>query len=495
MSETPALTLRQYTIADHKAVMEVHRLGLLQMGWDGASGPWDADLEHIEDYYLRHGEFLVGTCDGRVVAIGGLRVLPSGVGELKRMRIHADYYGRRYDQILLEALTVRARELGATRLVLEVDERRVPAQELYARNGFIRQGTLLVGRTPSIVFEKELLATRPDDLDALLLETITAAKIAGLAVAWSHGGVPVELRIVGADIHGASLSSEALFPTASLSKLAVALGVLRLVDQGVLSLDAPIHEILPDAVVADGVTLRGLLCHTAGLPELPLVVEGSWSEIGLSCQTTPGDQAPGTRVAYSNHGYGLLGLALERVTNQSFGDALTSLVFKPLGLDAHVADALPRAPVQGWRFRVLPAGGVFMSVAAALTLIETFNHSRSRFVSPALLEMATQDQTGGVAGGMGPRLQWTRCPWGLGPEIRGDRYSPWIPRSAGAASFGHAGASGCVAWADPEANVSWAILTVPPTDRATGVRWHLQSRPNLADIGEAILTTCQSRIP
>jgi CubicO group peptidase (beta-lactamase class C family)/ribosomal protein S18 acetylase RimI-like enzyme len=487
MSNRTPLVLRRYTGADHEAVIAVHRLGLKQAGRDDGPGPWDSDLEHVDDYYLKSGDFLVGECDGRIVAIGGLRMLASHVGELKRMRIHPEYFGRGYDQSLLDALTARARELGAERLVLDIDERRVPAQELYIRNGFVPHGTLLVGRVPSIVLEKSLGTAQPGGVCAVLTQTMSAASVSGVAVASRRGDAPPTITVLGADIHGTPLHQDSLFPTASLTKLTVALAVLRLVESGTLDLDAPIPAILPDAQLDDGVTVRRLLCHTAGVPEMPMSTAGDWTEISQSCLCTPAQHEPGARVLYSNQGYGLLGLALERVMGTAFGAALRSLVLDPLALDAYLADDLPRQPVQGWRFRVLPAGGVFMTAAAALRLVETFRGPPAGFLSTALATESTRDQTDGVAGGIGPRLQWTCCPWGLGPEIRGDRYSPWIPKSASPSSFGHAGASGCVAWCDPDADVSWAILTVPPSDRSADVRWHLQRRPNLADIGEAIL--------
>ena len=182
---------------------------------------------------------------------------------------------------------------------------------------------------------------------------------------------------MGNDIHGAPLTTEALYPTASLTKLTVALAILRLADRGTLDLDAHLMRVLPE-LAAERATLRDLLCHTAGLPEMPTVTAGTWQEIGPSCLTTPPDHEPGTRVLYSNQGYGLLGIALERVTGRPFGEALRSLVIEPLGLDAHVADALPRRPVQGWKFRVLPAGGVFMTIKAALKLVEAFRNSAGR---------------------------------------------------------------------------------------------------------------------
>ncbi|RIK27112.1 MAG: serine hydrolase, partial [Chloroflexi bacterium] len=81
---------------------------------------------------------------------------------------------------------------------------------------------------------------------------------------------PVALYL-GADATGAPLGADSFFIVASLTKLATALCVLRLVDAGGLALDDPLAKYLPEAASARaGVTLRALLCHTAGLPsDLP----------------------------------------------------------------------------------------------------------------------------------------------------------------------------------------------------------------------------------
>ncbi len=69
-----ALTIRRFGAADHDAVWAVHNLALHQVGAHAGSGPWDDDLHHVEEVYLRSGgEFLVGECGGQVVAMGALR--------------------------------------------------------------------------------------------------------------------------------------------------------------------------------------------------------------------------------------------------------------------------------------------------------------------------------------------------------------------------------------------------------------------------------------
>ncbi|HLZ96707.1 MAG TPA: hypothetical protein VKP66_02105, partial [Steroidobacteraceae bacterium] len=50
-----------------------------------------------------------------------------------------------------------------------------------------------------------------------------------------------------------------------------------------------------------------------------------------------------------------------------------------------------------------------------------------------------------------------------GVELRDAKTPHWTPASASAASFGHVGASGCVAWVDPTAGIGWAIHVVQAT--------------------------------
>jgi CubicO group peptidase (beta-lactamase class C family) len=56
-------------------------------------------------------------------------------------------------------------------------------------------------------------------------------------------------------------------------------------------------------------------------------------------------------------------------------------------------------------------------------------------------------------------MEWPRCPWGLGVELRGDKTPHMAPPEASPASFGHGGASGAFVWCDPARGVSWAMLS------------------------------------
>ena len=79
-------------------------------------------------------------------------------------------------------------------------------------------------------------------------------------------------------------------------------------------------------------------------------------------------------------------------------------------------------------------------------------------------------------------LLWDRCPWGLGPELKGAKAPHWSPPGASLGSFGHAGASGAIAWADPEEELAVVLLT----NQAWASRWPVRDR-RLARLADAIM--------
>ena len=133
----------------------------------------------------------------------------------------------------------------------------------------------------------------------------------------------------------------------SVAKIGVALGVMRLVTENRLALDTPLVQILPQLKLknpwqaSDPVRIRHLLEHTSGLdnirfwqafsthpqPDTPLLeaLSGGGSLLRVRVR-------PGSRYAYSNMGYGLLGMVIEKVTGQPYERYLDSQVLAPLGM-------------------------------------------------------------------------------------------------------------------------------------------------------------------
>ena len=123
--------------------------------------------------------------------------------------------------------------------------------------------------------------------------------------------------------------------------------VLQLVGEGEIVLDAPVETYLPGLVRGEGIdgrttTVRQLLQHTSGLPDYLRVVGADFfagrgtyrdpRELLDMALTLPADFAPGAQWQYSNTGYLLAGLIIQRVTGRPLEEQITERVLDPLGL-------------------------------------------------------------------------------------------------------------------------------------------------------------------
>jgi CubicO group peptidase (beta-lactamase class C family) len=332
----------------------------------------------------------------------------------------------------------------------------------------------------------------PAAVRAAAEELVAAGHVPGVVVAVARPGALPAAIAHGVDGTGAALEADTLFPVASITKLATALAALRLVDQGGAALDDELGRHLGGApgvhAARPEVTLRSLLCHTAGLPldvpAQPARYEAGldWARLADACLQTPLEAEPWTRVQYSNVGYGLLALVVERLTGKGFAEALGELVLAPLGVEGYLGQEPPRPPVtladvrgehsgtelepfnsRFWRSLALPWAGLVTTAAGALALVRAFLPG-SELLSDELRAAAVGDQTRGLAGGFVPPLRWAPCPWGLGPDLRGQKKPHWVPQDIAPESFGHSGASGALAWADPASGAAWAILGARTAD-------------------------------
>jgi D-alanyl-D-alanine carboxypeptidase len=133
------------------------------------------------------------------------------------------------------------------------------------------------------------------------------------------------------------------FRIGSQTKTFTAAVVLQLVDEGRVELDAPIARYLPGVVTGnyDGevITVRQLLQHTSGLVrdvrDAAANPDGTFAlaELVRSAMDEPAQSPPGTAQNYSNVGYLVLGLLIERLTGKLAGDAIIERIIRPLGLE------------------------------------------------------------------------------------------------------------------------------------------------------------------
>lgn len=176
----------------------------------------------------------------------------------------------------------------------------------------------------------------------------------GVAVGIWRDGEPVLCEGYGDAIRGGRLiTMETVFDTASVSKMFTALCVLILERRGLLSIDDPLADRLPQMrTAAPGVTIRHLLNHVSALPDyMELFDAKGWGlahRLGMAetldvlAAQEPSSTRPGTRYSYSNSGYVLLSAIVERVSGQSLARFAQENIFAPLGMThSCYVDAMP----------------------------------------------------------------------------------------------------------------------------------------------------------
>lgn len=130
----------------------------------------------------------------------------------------------------------------------------------------------------------------------------------------------------------------------SISKSVTAWALLKLAEEGKLNLDDPVEKYLkgwklpPSDYPPDGITVKGLLSHTAGLPLGDVFTIYSPNEAMPSLkesltQSAIPFQMPGKGFSYSNVGYNLLELLIEEITGRDFAEYMKNEVLYPLGMN------------------------------------------------------------------------------------------------------------------------------------------------------------------
>jgi CubicO group peptidase (beta-lactamase class C family) len=136
------------------------------------------------------------------------------------------------------------------------------------------------------------------------------------------------------------VTDSTVFEIGSISKQFVSAAVMLLVQKNKLGLDDPIHQYLPDLPSEWlGVTVRQLLTHTSGIPDYEEIrtydvyhFRLTTEEVIQIAHSRPMDFAPGTGWYYSNTGYFLLSMIVERIEGYPLGQVLQSHIFGPLGM-------------------------------------------------------------------------------------------------------------------------------------------------------------------
>jgi CubicO group peptidase (beta-lactamase class C family) len=228
----------------------------------------------------------------------------------------------------------------------------------------------------------------------------------GTGISACHGVASVENPL--------PIDQDTLFLVASVTKIFTATTLMRLVVEGKVELNAPVRRYVPefwlkDQQAADTVTVLHLLNHSSGL---------DWR---VAASTGEGDDAlsrvvakmaeleliahPGTRTSYSQAGYDLLGRIIEKVTGQTFEQAVAQLLIEPLGL-SHSFFA--RDDIMTRRFGV----GHNLGEDGTLSIARPWRNARG------------ENPGGGIASSVADLLSFARFHLGDGRAASGARILP-----------------------------------------------------------------------
>lgn len=235
-----------------------------------------------------------------------------------------------------------------------------------------------------------------DRIDAIFAP-LKSSKAPGAAVLVVRDGKPVFLRGYGVTSlrNGHQIAPETDFRLASFTKQFTAACIMLLVKDGKLHYDDHLTDIFPEfPAYGKPITIRNLLNHTSGLPDYEDILEKQYPNtpdekipqildagvLRLLEQQTAGKFPPGSKWEYSNSGYALLAMMVEKVSGKSFGEFLRERIFAPLEMNHTLAYEKGKNEVpnrayghtkdkSGWRetdqsstSAVLGDGGIYSSI-------------------------------------------------------------------------------------------------------------------------------------
>jgi D-alanyl-D-alanine carboxypeptidase len=208
-----------------------------------------------------------------------------------------------------------------------------------------RVGFLLLLLTASLAVaqaESTLAAEARAKIDAAAQQVLSATGVPSASIAIVKGGRIVYLQAYG-DAHlepRVSAKPGMRYSIGSISKQFTASAILMLAEQGKLSLDDPVARFVPDLTRAKDVTIRQVLSHTSGYQDYwpqdyvpPFMMKPITADKILDLWARkPLDFEPGTEWQYSNTGYVIAGLIVERASGTRLLEFLSKQIFEPLSM-------------------------------------------------------------------------------------------------------------------------------------------------------------------
>ena len=314
-----------------------------------------------------------------------------------------------------------------------------------------------------------------------ILETAIAARaFPACSLAVTFRGELIAHKALGRftyDPASPEVTTASLFDLASLTKVvATTTMAMILYERGLLDLEAPVTAIVPEFANNDArrreVTLRMLLAHSSGLPayEKLFLRAKTREDLLQAAFATPLVAAPGARAKYSDIGFIILSVVLERLADESLDAFCQREIFGPLGMantTFNPARALkdsipPTADDRTFRHRIIqgevqdenasilggiaPHAGLFSTAENLALFAHAMLNSGHPILRPATVELFSRRES--APEGTSRALGWDT------PSALSQSGKYFSPRS-----FGHLGYTGTSLWIDAERQLSITLLT------------------------------------
>jgi len=328
------------------------------------------------------------------------------------------------------------------------------------------------------------------------------------------------------------IERDSIFEVSSITKPVLATTAMVLVEDGLLGLNRPLKEYIPETCGegTDDIEVQHLLTHTTGYRE-----DDCWdhytSTLGavraLPIASAPGQHRfiatymksmedvkswspPGSQMDYCNHNFILLCEVVRRVSGQSPQDFIKSRMFDPLGMDSsrlvrdealaarHVVRGVgvpsgsvagnPKAGSEGTLFSSAPWGFMGLCTTAhdlgvlGQTLLNGGTYGATRLLSRPTVDEMTRNQIPGIGCDFFG-IWYPEASWGLGWAIQGDhRWKFFNSTLAPKGTIYHSGGGGHQVWIDPVNEIVGVYLSVAliDTEQLQDRQWSVDHFMNMA---------------
>jgi CubicO group peptidase (beta-lactamase class C family) len=190
-------------------------------------------------------------------------------------------------------------------------------------------------------------AARIQSIDAFVTTELAREKVPGAEVGiYSRGRVLLAKGYGLANVElNVPVKPKTMFQSGSVGKQFVSAAIMMLVEEGKISLDDSVTKYFPEAPTSwKPILIKNLLSHTSGLSEYEsgdrtgpkgefyLRLDFTEDELATKIEGLPIEWAPGSKWAYRNTNYVLLGIIIHKITGKRYDEFLAERIFKPLGM-------------------------------------------------------------------------------------------------------------------------------------------------------------------